>query len=531
MTSSRNRPKSGIAAAFGFLAFVLTPTDIGYQELAALIARQAPVAEPAALSHGSVSPFGTIPAANLSLPRPISAALPASLSYALAGLDSTNAEITGSIRERMLRDSGIDVAPDMSAAPVIERRLKGNRLVAALQPDAATLAQAQWGRKGDRLAIRPQSDDPAVAEAPPNESKPAEALAEMPSAGPENARTPPPADARAPAKLAAVDPTASNRTVPNAGEAAPRAADVREQIDGAVDAAEQLVPGFVPRDELNPTVRVTRLYFGGRPMGQTLERLAPWEEGEGPKVETLPVTVDPDAKVAALPPEPSAPRKSPEEPQEHAPKQDKLTVDPAPKPEATVAAKEDELPKGGETIAAKGEVTGADKRPMTPAERLKLDEAGRAKAEKCLANAIYFEARGEPVRGQIAVAQVVLNRVFSGKYPDTVCGVVYQNAHRHLACQFTFACDGIPDVVKEPDAMERAKKIANETLDGKLWLPEVGKATHYHAYWVRPSWVREMTKLHKLGVHTFYRPRAWGDGSEAPKWGDAETTAALARQL
>jgi spore germination cell wall hydrolase CwlJ-like protein len=79
--------------------------------------------------------------------------------------------------------------------------------------------------------------------------------------------------------------------------------------------------------------------------------------------------------------------------------------------------------------------------------------------------------------------------------------------------------------------MERAKKIAALALDGKLWLPEVGKATHYHAYWVRPRWVREMTKMYKLGVHTFYRPRTWGDGADAPAWGDAETTAAVTKQL
>jgi spore germination cell wall hydrolase CwlJ-like protein len=185
----------------------------------------------------------------------------------------------------------------------------------------------------------------------------------------------------------------------------------------------------------------------------------------------------------------------------------------------------------GETIAPKGEVTGADQRPMSPAERLGLDAGGRAKAEKCLADAIYFEARGEPVRGQIAVAQVVLNRAFSGYYPSTVCGVVYQNADRHNRCQFTFACDGIRDVVHEPDAMERAKKIAALTLDGQLWLPEVGKATHYHAYWVRPHWVREMTKMYKLGVHTFYRPRRWGDGADEPAWGDPETTAEVTKQL
>ena len=113
-----------------------------------------------------------------------------------------------------------------------------------------------------------------------------------------------------------------------------------------------------------------------------------------------------------------------------------------------------------------------------------------------------------------------MNRVFSPFYPNDVCGVVYQNAHRHLACQFTFACDGIPDIVTEPDAWERAKRIARDMLDGKLWMPEVAKSTHYHAYWVHPSWVGEMKKMYKLGVHTFYRPRAWGDGADEPHWGD-----------
>ncbi len=131
------------------------------------------------------------------------------------------------------------------------------------------------------------------------------------------------------------------------------------------------------------------------------------------------------------------------------------------------------------------------------------------------------------MRGQIAVAQVVMNRAFSGYYPNTVCGVVYQNKHRHFACQFSFACDGSPDVIREPDMWERAKKIAKAMFDGQIWLPEVGKSTHYHAYYVHPSWVAEMKKLYKFGVHTFYRPKAWGDGSEAPSWGTPAQTAAL----
>jgi spore germination cell wall hydrolase CwlJ-like protein len=159
---------------------------------------------------------------------------------------------------------------------------------------------------------------------------------------------------------------------------------------------------------------------------------------------------------------------------------------------------------------------------QSPAQRLGLVGKERAHAEKCLTNAVYFEARGEPLRGQEAVAQVVMNRVFSGYYPNNVCGVVYQNAGRYLGCQFTFACEHKNlDRIDEPDMWEQAKRIATDTLDGKIWLPDIGHATHYHAYWVRPSWVHEMTKLYKLGVHTFYRPRAWGNGNYEPVWGTA----------
>jgi spore germination cell wall hydrolase CwlJ-like protein len=148
-------------------------------------------------------------------------------------------------------------------------------------------------------------------------------------------------------------------------------------------------------------------------------------------------------------------------------------------------------------------------RKRTPAERLELAGAKRQKAHQCLANAIYFEARSEPEKGQIAVAQVVINRAFSGYYPNDICGVVYQNKHRHLSCQFTFACDGIPDVVYDKGSWATAERIANETLDGKLYLDDVGKATHYHAYYVSPYWARSMRKMARIGAHTFYFPRQW----------------------
>ena len=80
-------------------------------------------------------------------------------------------------------------------------------------------------------------------------------------------------------------------------------------------------------------------------------------------------------------------------------------------------------------------------------------------------------------------------------------------------------------MVRDQTAWERAKEVAPGTLDGKLWLPEIGKSTHYHAYWVQPWWVRHDAQAAKIGVHTFYRPTRWGDGSDAPEWGDAAATA------
>lgn len=150
-----------------------------------------------------------------------------------------------------------------------------------------------------------------------------------------------------------------------------------------------------------------------------------------------------------------------------------------------------------------------------PAISLGLSGAAHARAERCLAEAVYWEARSEPERGQMAVAQVVLNRSVSGFYPRDVCGVVYQNAHRYLSCQFTFACEGRRSLVPtEAEPWSRASRIAKEMMAGRLWLPEVGHATHYHATYVRPWWARSMNRLQQIGVHVFYRPRNWGTGPQ-----------------
>ena len=169
------------------------------------------------------------------------------------------------------------------------------------------------------------------------------------------------------------------------------------------------------------------------------------------------------------------------------------------------------------TVVSKSGLRGMRK---SPVDLLGLNDESRPAAQKCLANAIYFESRGEPISGQIAVAQVILNRAFSGFYPRDVCGVVYQNAERHLSCQFTFACDGKADAVRDNDAWGRADRIARDMLDGRLWIEDVGKSTHYHANWVAPAWTNFMRVKVEIGVHTFYRPRAWGDGARAPGWGE-----------
>ena len=141
-----------------------------------------------------------------------------------------------------------------------------------------------------------------------------------------------------------------------------------------------------------------------------------------------------------------------------------------------------------------------------------IPDSARAPAQvQCMAEAIYFEARSEPVRGQLAVAQVVVNRLKNPTYPNTVCGVVYQNQHMRNACQFSFACDGRREVVTDPDSWRIANEIAIAVLNGDaIWLDEVGAATHYHAVYVRPAWARQMQRMAQIGLHIFYRTYGGG---------------------
>ena len=123
---------------------------------------------------------------------------------------------------------------------------------------------------------------------------------------------------------------------------------------------------------------------------------------------------------------------------------------------------------------------------------------------RCLAEALYFEARGETVKGQFAVAEVILNRVKSKRFPGSLCGVINQGTGRKYQCQFTYTCDGHKEVIREPRAYDRVAKIARASMDGKAPVLTEG-APHYHTTAVNPSWARVYTRTAKIGKHLFYR--------------------------
>ncbi|WP_123792342.1 cell wall hydrolase [Pacificibacter maritimus] len=137
-----------------------------------------------------------------------------------------------------------------------------------------------------------------------------------------------------------------------------------------------------------------------------------------------------------------------------------------------------------------------------------LPQATGGEALECLTEALYFEARGESVKGQFAVAEVIMNRVSSAKFPNSVCGVIQQGTGKKYQCQFTYTCDGRAEVIHEKSAWNRLSKIARLMLDGAPRRLTEG-ATHYHTTAVNPRWARIFPRTASIGVHRFYRmPRA-----------------------
>jgi spore germination cell wall hydrolase CwlJ-like protein len=497
MSASRNEVTGACCYArfwLSALCAALMPTSIGYQDLAALIGRehQAPTHW-----HLIISP---VQAATFSYSRPIGSAIPQPLGFQTVNFDPRSLDAFS-----WKIDEPIQARPARQIEyPTVERTHKAGRLPASVvAPAVSENAPATVPAPvAPAPATAAQVERPAPASNNPTNNAPATSAVAAMDAHNERAALAPAADSVAPTVDTAAAPQASQlqaHPLPRQAEPAlpqTKVATAADEEDAALADKPPEIPApgeteygsspslggtsFLDADAADRSN--SAIYFGGV-MGSP-NKLQSWAPGAEP------ILVSPSAELAAQ------------------------SADSNIKLSALEGIDNDT--GAGESVAGKDDVS----RLQTPAQRLGLEGKARAKAEKCLADAVYFEARGEVRKGQEAVAQVVMNRVFSGYYPHDVCGVVYQNAHRHLACQFTFACEG-KDLsrIDEPDMWEQAKSIAKDTLDGKIWLAEVGHATHYHAYWVHPSWVHEMTRLFKLGVHTFYRPRNWGDGEDEPVWG------------
>jgi spore germination cell wall hydrolase CwlJ-like protein len=171
--------------------------------------------------------------------------------------------------------------------------------------------------------------------------------------------------------------------------------------------------------------------------------------------------------------------------------------------------------RGRDGVAARGTATlfdSADARALmvqavlrgpvetaTPSEP-QLDQHQR----NCMAQAIYYEARGETQQGQVAVGEVVMNRMRSGLYPNTVCGVVYQGASLKTGCQFTFTCDGSMAILPRGRAWVQAQHLASAVMLGYT-RPITQHATHYHTTAVNPSWSGQLIETTQIGSHIFYR--------------------------
>jgi hypothetical protein len=145
---------------------------------------------------------------------------------------------------------------------------------------------------------------------------------------------------------------------------------------------------------------------------------------------------------------------------------------------------------------------------------LQADEQSRARATRCLTEAVYYEAAREPRAGQEAVAQVVLNRLMRAGFPKSVCGVVYEGAERTTGCQFTFTCDGSLARRPVPSLWDAAQDVATAALNGYV-APVVGDAINYHAAWMTPYWSKSLVSVGRIGGHIFYRAPAHQDSSTA----------------
>lgn len=179
-----------------------------------------------------------------------------------------------------------------------------------------------------------------------------------------------------------------------------------------------------------------------------------------------------------------------------------------PEPEPTLTAVERLRQAGfdGEGIVRDLLRAGVPARAVRLADYEAGELSGNARKERlCLAQAIYYEARNQPVMGRLAVADVVLNRVDDERFPDTICGVVFQGAEKRRGCQFSFACDGSMKRSREARSWSEAEHLADVIYRG-FRPPLTRFATFYHADYVAPYWAKVFDETTVIGDHIFYRP-------------------------
>lgn len=152
-----------------------------------------------------------------------------------------------------------------------------------------------------------------------------------------------------------------------------------------------------------------------------------------------------------------------------------------------------------------------------------ITPAAEERALSCLASAIAYEAGHEPLRGQQAVAEVILNRARNALFPKSVCGVVFEGSTRRTGCQFSFTCDGSLRHKMSDAVMLAATDVARSALEGQL-IPQVAGATHYHADYVSPYWAPGFIRIAQIGRHIFYRMPGARDLGSFPglPWGAVE---------
>ncbi|MEJ7925520.1 cell wall hydrolase [Sphingobium sp. AN641] len=163
-------------------------------------------------------------------------------------------------------------------------------------------------------------------------------------------------------------------------------------------------------------------------------------------------------------------------------------------------------PVPGARVIGGAHVLGLDEVKAAPASVFRgMTALDDYRALHCLTSAIYYEAGNEPIEGQRAVAQVVLNRVRSRHWPDSVCAVVYEGSERtDMRCQFTFSCDGSMMRAPNAAAWARSMLVARQALAGMVYAP-AGLATHYHTLAVSPGWAGSLRPVAVIGAHIFYR--------------------------